>query len=66
MTDKTIKYNIIGFFVTAAVCLLAMVFVSKADMDEYVKLISVVSIVCGLTVIGSYFAVRIFYLCFKK
>lgn len=66
MSDKKIKNNIIMFFVAGAVCLLSMLFVSKADLDEYVKLVTVVSLVCAFFFIGLYFAGRIFYLCFKK
>lgn len=66
MSDKRIRNNVILFFVSGAVCLLAMVFVSKAEIDQYVKLISAVSLVCALFFIGMYFAVRIFYLCFRQ
>ncbi len=64
--DKKIRNNIIWFFVLAVGCLLAMAFVSKADIDEFVRLLSVVSLVCGFFLVGSFFAMRIFYLCFKK
>lgn len=64
--DKKIRNNIIWFFVSAVVCLLALVLVSKADIDEFVRLLAAVSIVCGFFVAGSLFAVRIFYLCFKN
>ncbi|MBO6509592.1 MAG: hypothetical protein JJ979_14150 [Roseibium sp.] len=66
MHDRKIRTNVILFFVAASVCLLSMLFVSRADIDEYVKLVSVVSMVGVFFFVGLYFAVRIFYLCFKK
>jgi len=64
--DKKIRNNIIWFFVSAVICLVAMVFVSNAEIDEFARLLSVVSIVCGFFLAGTVFAVRIFYLCFKN
>ena len=66
MRDQLIKRNVILFFVFGAACLLSMLIVSKADLDNYTKLISTVSIVCASFFVGLYFIGRIFYLCFKK
>lgn len=66
MNDNTIRNNVVLFFIAGVVCLLSMLFVSKMNIDEYVKLISTVSLVCIFFFIGMYFAVRVFYLCLKK
>jgi hypothetical protein len=66
MSDKRIRTNVILFFAAGVICLLSMLFVSKADIDQYVKLVSVVSMVCVFFFVGLYFIARIFYLCFKQ
>jgi len=66
MADKKIKQNVIMFFAAGVICLLSMTVISKADIDEYTRLLTVVSLVCAFFFVGSYFAIRIFFLCFKK
>ncbi|ASP35537.1 hypothetical protein CHH27_21750 [Labrenzia sp. VG12] len=65
MKDKKIKTNIILFFATTIVACLAMYAVSLMAIDEYTKLLTVISIVCGLFFVGLYFAIRVFYLSTK-
>lgn len=66
MNDHKIRNNVIWFLVTGAIFLIVMAIVSKSDIDQYTKLLTVVSIVCVSFFAGLYFAGRVFYLCFKK
>jgi len=65
MKDMKIKTNIILFFASTGVACLAMYAISLMAIDQYTKLLTVISILCALFFVGLYFAVRVFYLSTK-